>query len=70
MKQDRPYPPLAHLLHGPRWQYRKLSRSYCIHLWESIWWNHLTRITPDTIRQQQGNLAKIVRKAILPEEML
>ena len=65
-KEALPFPPLTHLIHGRRWQFEKLSQSYCIHLWESIWWDHLQQVTPDSIRENRGNFSRIVRKVLGP----
>jgi len=68
-KRDRPYPPLRHLLHGKRWQFEKLSQSFCVHLWESIWWNDLQKMTPAAILEGAGNFARLIRK-VLGEDQL
>jgi Glycosyltransferase sugar-binding region containing DXD motif len=39
----------------------RLRRSYCLHLWESLWWEeHLKDLTPDVLLQSGGIYASLV----------
>jgi hypothetical protein len=39
----------------------RLRRSYCLHLWESLWWEkHLKELTPATLVQSRGIYAELV----------
>jgi len=59
-----PYPPLSHLLGGREWQFDRLKQSYCIHLWETAWWNQLQQLTPQVIVKNNGNLPRIIRQVL------
>lgn len=61
---ESPYPPLSHLLGGGRWQLDRLGQSFCIHLWESIWWEHLQRMTPQAVVESRGNFPRIIRQVL------
>ena len=62
-----PYPPLPHLMGGKQWQYDKLSQSYCLHLWETAWWDQLQQLTPQSVIEGQGNLPRIIRRVLGPD---
>jgi len=59
-----PYPPLPHLVGGRRWQLDRLSQSFCIPLWESIWWEHLQLMTPQAIIEGRGNFPRIIQQVL------
>jgi hypothetical protein len=61
---ELPYPPLSHLLGGRQWQLDRLSQSFCIHLWESIWWEHLQGMTPEAVADGRGNFPRIIQQVV------
>lgn len=65
----RRLPYLRHVLWTSAEYYRQLRSSYCLHLWESHWWElYLRDLLPDTIRSSCGLFRKLVDE-ILPDEM-
>jgi hypothetical protein len=51
-----------HALRSKEWHYRKLRNAYCVHLWESQWWNqYLVSLTPDFINTDKCNLGRVLR---------
>jgi len=60
-----------HALRGKEWHYRKLRRAYCVHLWESQWWNrYLVSLTPEVILTDTHNLARLLRDILGGDEVL
>ena len=58
-----------HAFLSKEWFYARLQQSYCMHLWESLWWApYLRDMTPQTLAQSEGLFAKLVRKT-LPDEL-
>lgn len=45
--------------------YKKLRRSYCLHLWESLWWEtHLCNFGPSDLQNGEGLFARLVRDVL------
>lgn len=41
------------------------SKSFCIHLWEQVWWNkYLKGLTPKHIKNSNNNFAKLCKKFV------
>ena len=59
-----PYPPLSHLIGGRQWQLDRLSQSFCMHLWESIWWKHLQQMTPQAVVEGRGNFPRVIQRVL------
>jgi hypothetical protein len=65
----RRFPYARHALASKRWYYQRLRQSYCIHLWESLWWaNYLQALTPAD-RAGPGLFWQALRE-ILPDDAL
>ena len=48
--------------------FKFLSNSYCIHLWESLWWDkYLKTITSEYVANSSDNFSKLCRKFYLTE---
>lgn len=59
---------LRHVVASKAWYYDRLRKSYCIHLWETLWWDrYLSRLDPATLRTSEGMFARLVAD-VLPEE--
>lgn len=42
--------PILHHFKKLKWHYEKLNKSYCLHLWETLWWDkYLKQISPEVI---------------------
>jgi hypothetical protein len=69
---NRPFrrlPYLRHVFWTSATYYRHLRQSFCVHLWESHWWEpYLRDLRPDTIRSSNGLFRKLVDE-ILPGEI-
>ncbi len=53
---------IAHTLRSRRWHGKKLLQSYCVHLWEQLWWDrYLKNMTPSSVDRGRGNLSKVLR---------
>lgn len=56
---------IFHSLLSSKWHYQKLEKSFCLHLWESDWWDkYLVYITEDYIKSDQANFSKLIRKIL------
>lgn len=68
---DSRYVPIFHQLKPIQWHYEKMKKSYCIHLWETIWWDkYLKNITPDTILDENKNLfSKLIVSRLTENEI-
>ena len=57
------YLPILHVFFGKNWHYKKLQKSYCLHLWKTAWWDkYLVNISEQFIKANNGNFSKIIRK--------
>jgi hypothetical protein len=64
----RRLPYFMHVLWSSERYYRQMQKSYCVHLWETLWWDrYLRNLNPVTNRTSRGLFRKLVLK-ILPEE--
>jgi hypothetical protein len=46
--------------------YRKLRQSYCIHLWESKWWQpNLRHLSPETLGSSKGLFRRLVEETLV-----
>ncbi|MEZ5893153.1 MAG: glycosyltransferase [Parvularculaceae bacterium] len=51
------------------WYQRRMREAYCLHLWESLWWEpRLKTLSPETLRASSGLFAALV-KTVLPDEI-
>lgn len=58
-------PYLRHSMSSRSRYYSRLRDAYCLHLWESIWWEkHLKTLSPATLRQKNGLFARLVSDVI------
>lgn len=56
---------LWHLVSSSDWYYSRLRNSYCLHLWESIWWDaHLKSLSPHSLRRSEGLFARLVSDVV------
>ncbi len=70
-KEKTKYDYSFHAIHGRKWHYNKLCKSYCIHLCETLWWDeYLKELTPDTIIDGTSNFSMLIKKIITREELL
>lgn len=57
---------VGHAIASRRWYQKRLERAFCLHLWESLWWDeHLRDLGPDEVRQSSGLFAALVGQEIL-----
>jgi len=62
---------VLHAIHGKNWHYRKLCRSYCLHLWESDWGpRYFASITPEYLLTGTSNLCLLLQKLLGKEELI
>ncbi len=62
---------MRHLINGREWQYNKICKSYCLHLWEQSWFTEfLQDITPDRILSDSSNFSRLMRRIFTKEELL
>ena len=67
-KRDFTY--IRNLIAGRNWQYQKLCKSYCVHLWGTFWFTkYLQEITPDSILTDNSNFSCLIRRTIPQEEL-
>ena len=60
-RPKRHVPLLDHLLWSRERYYRQLRQSYCIHLWERLWWDaYLQRLGPETLGSSEGLFPRLV----------
>jgi hypothetical protein len=58
-------PYFRHMAATRNWYYQQLTRSYCLHLWESLWWDpYLERLSPEWIHNGEGLFARLVAEVI------
>jgi len=61
---------IAHTLRPAAWHERRLAQSYCIHLWEQLWWEeYLRHVTPTSLAGAQGCLPMVLRNLIGAEDL-
>jgi hypothetical protein len=65
------YFPILHQFKSLQWHFEKMNRSYCIHLWETLWWHtYLVHITPETVLNNSTSLfSKLIRSRLAKEEI-
>jgi hypothetical protein len=62
---------IGHTLKPTAWHERTLSRSYCVHLWEQLWWEkYLKDFSPARILEGASSFARICRSMIGREELV
>lgn len=58
-------PYLRHLASSRSWYYTRLSDAYCLHLWESLWWDsYLKSLSPQALRRSDGLFARLVSDVV------
>lgn len=58
-------PYLHHLVSSRSAFWARLRQSYCLHLWESLWWDaHLRDMSPHSLKQSKGLFAKIASEVL------
>jgi hypothetical protein len=61
---------IAHTLKPAAWHERMLSRAYCVHLWEQLWWDkYLKDFSPRRILEGSSGFARVCRAVIGEEEL-
>lgn len=61
----RRVPLVRHALWSSERYYQQLRRSYCIHLWESLWWDAFVgKLSPETLRESQGLFSRLVEDVL------
>jgi hypothetical protein len=59
------YMPVFHELFSQEWHYHRLTQSYCMHLWESAWWErYLKDISSKYIKEECNHFSRIVKRII------
>ncbi|MFA6980162.1 MAG: glycosyltransferase [Ignavibacteriaceae bacterium] len=62
---------VLHSFYSRKWHYKKLSQSFCIHLWETNWWHrYLLDITPKYILEDDSNFPKLIRSILQKNDNL
>lgn len=64
-RPKRRVPRLNHVLWSRERFYRQLRQSFCIHLWEKLWWDpHLRRLSPETLGDSEGLFPRLVEDVL------
>ena len=65
------YFPILHQFKSFQWHFEKMNRSYCLHLWETLWWHdYLVNITPDNLLNGSTSLfSRLIRARLTEEEV-
>lgn len=65
------YFPILHQFKSPEWHFEKMNRSYCLHLWETLWWHdYLVNIVPDKLLNDSVSLfSRLVRARLTEKEI-
>jgi hypothetical protein len=64
-RPKRRVPLLRHALWSSDRYYAQLRQSYCIHLWESLWWDaFLGDLSPETMRASGGLFPRLVEEVL------
>lgn len=67
---DKKYSPVFHQFKPVKWHYEKMNKAYCIHLWETIWWNkYLKDINPDSIASSNSIFNKLLLSRLTSDEI-
>ena len=62
---------VLHSYYSREWHYKKLSQSFCVHLWETNWWpKYLSVITPQYILENNSNFPRIIRSILKKNDNL
>ena len=62
---------IEHLKAGRAWQYGMLCGTFCIHLWETVWFTpYLQHISPESLLTDSSNFSRLMRKIIPHEDLL
>jgi hypothetical protein len=52
------------------WHERTLSRAYCVHFWEKLWWDeYIKDFSPAHILKGSSSFARVCRTVIGEEEL-
>jgi hypothetical protein len=55
----------AHALWSRERYYRQLRQSFCVHLWEKLWWDaYLQRLGPETLGSSEGLYPRLVEDVL------
>ena len=61
---------IAHTLRPTRWHEHVLARSYCVHLWEQLWWEkYLKSLTASSILQGESGITRAIRSMVGEDEL-
>ncbi|MCX6550831.1 MAG: glycosyltransferase [Acidobacteria bacterium] len=59
-----------HALRGAHWHYERLRKSYCLHLWESLWSErYLKAVSPGFLQVDGGHFARVMRERLTADEL-
>jgi hypothetical protein len=62
---------IGHTLRTTAWHERMLSRSYCVHLWEQLWWDkYLKDFSPSRILEGASSFARVFRNMMGEAELV
>lgn len=61
---------IGHTLRSTAWHEQVLARSYCVHLWEQLWWEpYLRHLTPASILRGESGFSRVFRNVIGLDEL-
>lgn len=67
---DKKYSPVFHQFKPLKWHYEKMNKAYCIHLWETIWWNkYLKDINPCYILENNNLFSQLILSRLTTDEI-
>lgn len=68
---SKKYYPILHQFKSQHWHFNKMGHSYCIHLWETLWWNnYLSKVHPSFLLKHKHSLfCKLLRDRLTADEI-
>ncbi len=64
-RPPRRVPFVRHAFWSSERYFQQLRRSYCIHLWESLWWDAFVgKLSPEVLRESQGLFSRLVQDVL------
>lgn len=68
---DKKYVPILHQFNSSKWHLERMDKSYCLHLWETLWWDkYLKGVNHELILNGPENIfSKLIRKRLTDDEI-
>ncbi|NLW32897.1 MAG: hypothetical protein GXY77_15745 [Fibrobacter sp.] len=68
---NKKYYPILHQFKSQQWHFEQMNQSYCIHLWETLWWSkYLSKIQPDFILDDNRSVfCSLIRNRLTDDEI-